>query len=323
MADNIRTEINTIAKFGFVWQKNIDKNIKRYFDDKLCFDDLFIKNKIILVCGAGYSLTQNIDFIKSNRQCFYIAAADTASLVLVRAGIYPDSIFSFDAQNISYKHFFALNDICEKVRLFVDFTSPINFCSDNVQTTLLFSSHPYGEVFKAAGWTTRHINSGCGNIGWAAAEFFADYMPQMPLVTVGLDYAYFRQYGYAKNSYLFDYCLTEQTYFKTANALDTKLFYRSRISQAEGDWTTTSLLSGYAKNSNHSVLTLSDSPFCNLTHISQSDVLALRRECSGRITFGFNPVSQSLFDRVKSDYLQKDNRPIMPYLMWQQNRNKK
>ncbi len=323
MAQSIRTEINTIAKFGFVWQHNIDKNIKRYFDGKLCFDDLVIDNRIILVCGAGYSLTQNIDFIKANRECFYIVATDTSSLVLVRAGIYPDSIFSFDAQNISYKHFFALNDIAANLRLFVDFTSPVNFCSQQVKTTLLFSSHPYGEIFKAAGWTVRHINSGCGNIGWATTEFFADNMPEVPLVTVGLDYACFKQYGYAKNSYLFDYCLTEQTYFQTANALDAKLFYRSPISMTDGDWSSTQLLAGYARQSDKTVLTLSDSPFCNLTHISQSDVLALRRECSGRITFGFTPISQAKFNQIKSDCLLRDNRPQLPFLMWEQNRNKK
>ncbi|MBQ3922809.1 MAG: hypothetical protein II707_05880, partial [Spirochaetales bacterium] len=81
-----KTEVLTIGKFGIVWHYNIQKNIRRIFDGGYDYSPLVIRDKIILVVGAGYSLTQHIGFIRSNRHRFYIAAADTAAAVLVRNG---------------------------------------------------------------------------------------------------------------------------------------------------------------------------------------------------------------------------------------------
>ncbi|MBP5705852.1 MAG: motility associated factor glycosyltransferase family protein [Spirochaetales bacterium] len=310
-----KTEVLTIGKFGIVWHYNIKKNIRRIFDGGYDYSPLIMNDKIILVVGAGYSLTQHIGFIRSNRHRFYIAAADTAAAVLVRNGIVPDSIWTFDAQNISYQHFLCLSSIKQPVRILADFCSPIHIQSENVTTTLVFSAHPYRRVFEAAGWSLRNIDSGCGNIGSAAIRFFRDYFPDVPLVTVGIDFAYYNGYSYSKGSYLDGLRMTRQDYFCTAQNFDTGITYRDKSAAENDGWRTTPLMQGYAAHTMNEILSLSTSPFCRMTHITEEAVLALQPTGEHKLDFASPTLSEAEFHRIEQDYLKQDPTPLLPVEM--------
>ena len=310
-----KTEVLTIGKFGIVWHYNIKKNIRRIFDGGYDYSPLIIKDKIILVVGAGYSLTQHTGFIRANRHRFYIAAADTASLVLIRSGIVPDSIWTFDAQNISWQHFLGLNDIPKPVRIFADFCSPIHIQSQNVTTTLLFSAHPYRRIFEAAGWKCINIDSGCGNIGSAAVHFFQTYFPKLPLVTVGIDFAYYDGHSYSVGSYLDDRRMTSQDYFHSAQSFDVGITYRDKTAAENGLWRTTPLMQGYATHAVNDVFSLSGSPFSGMTHIGEEEVLALQPTGEHRLEFDYPILSETEFHRIEQDYLKQDPTPLLPVEM--------
>ena len=316
-AASAKTEVATIRKFGIVWHNNIRKNLQRCFDGGYNMSPLVISSRIILVVGAGYSLTQHVGFIRDNRQLFYIAAADTAAAVLMHNGIVPDSIWTFDAQTISSQHFFCLRDTPQPVRVFADFCSPIYLRTHNVSTTLVFSSHPYRRILEAAGWTLRNIDSGCGNIGAAAVHFFREYFPEIPLVTVGIDFAYYNGYSYSAGSYLESSRLTKQDYFYTAQHFDAGITYRDKSAGEIGGWRTTPLMQGYAAAITEDIFTLSDSPFCRMKHITHDEVSALAVSGEYRLDFRLSSseVTESDFRRVETEYLKKDKTPLLPLEM--------
>ncbi|MCK4796470.1 MAG: motility associated factor glycosyltransferase family protein [Spirochaetes bacterium] len=250
-------ETNTQRKFGKLWFGNIIRNIIYLFENKLDFKPLSIEKKPILVTGAGPSLIENIDLIKSNISKLFIAATDTSLKVLNKFNITPDVVFSFDAQHSSYLHF---TGIKTKFRLFTDFTSSLRLSNDQ---TILFSNHPFVNIFKKAGCTPIYLPSDTRNIGGAIIDFFCKYFPDYPIVTVGIDYGIHKNSLYSKGSYINDYMLVNRNYFLTDNNIDCSLLYRDRFLQKQGEWQTTELLLQYTKTikDKTNIYSLSTSPF--------------------------------------------------------------
>lgn len=96
----------TLTRFEKVWTGNFLRNlpellhlhpIRSLFD--LC------RSKIdIIVCGAGPSLSHSLPDLKSFRDGFILIAVDTALLILQKAGIEPDLVFSVDPQSLNSKY---------------------------------------------------------------------------------------------------------------------------------------------------------------------------------------------------------------------------
>ncbi|MFQ3579737.1 MAG: 6-hydroxymethylpterin diphosphokinase MptE-like protein, partial [Bacteroidales bacterium] len=140
--ENIITESKTIEKFYNVWKNNFLRNKIHYKSKKYDFSDLEInKKKCILVCGGGPGLQEKFDEIKKIRDSIYIASSDTALKILIKNGITPDSVFSFDPQHFSYYHFTGF--IPNNIRVFTDFISGVRL----KKQTVIFSNHPFKDEF--------------------------------------------------------------------------------------------------------------------------------------------------------------------------------
>ncbi|EQA44622.1 PF01973 family protein [Leptospira broomii serovar Hurstbridge str. 5399] len=96
----------TLTRFEKVWTGNFLRNlpellhlhpIRSLFE--LC------QSKIdIIVCGAGPSLSHSLSDLKRFRESFILIAVDTALLILQKAGIDPDLVFSVDPQSLNSKY---------------------------------------------------------------------------------------------------------------------------------------------------------------------------------------------------------------------------
>jgi hypothetical protein len=211
---------------------------------------------------------QNINLIKENRNNLFIASADTALKILLKQDISPDVVFSFDVQNHSYLHFTGIkNDF----RLFTDFTSPLRIGN---KQTLLFSNHPFNIIFKKAGWDLYYLPSDSKNIGGAMIGFFKMYFSSYPVVTVGIDFAYYKYYGYSKGSFIDEYILNNSSFFYPENIINAGFYYKNKFVVKKNDWLSTTVMDQYNRESqNSNIYTLSDSPFTQFKKIKNINML--------------------------------------------------
>jgi len=309
--NNYLVEKNTIQKFGYLWHRNIMKNVVKYYDNYFNFDDLAISDKTILITGAGYSLDQNLDFIRDFRDRFYIAATDTSALILLKNKIIPDSIFSFDCQNFTNMHFLRKS----KIRVFSCFTSPI-YLSAPFTHTLLFSDHPFKNIFEKAGWKTYSLSSQSRNIGMAIVEFFTKYFEEFDIVTVGIDYAIFDDYLYSKNSYLNDIFITAQDFIKSPDLLYSKILYKNASTIEKNNWKTNSYLQSFSEyRISKKVFTISASPFTNFVFISGEELLSKNSVNAKILPFRFRQIEKIYFKNIINDFINRDITPMLPLIL--------
>ncbi len=281
-------DIKTRKKFDFIWKKNINKNLKYLFEGGYDFSPLTI-DKPIIVCGAGPSLEKNIEILKKYKDKFFIASSDSSLKVLLKNKVNPDAVFSFDCQNYSYYHF---TDSNKNYRLFTDFLSPLRL--KGVRQTPLFSEHPFFEIFKHLKYRTIKLSSNARNIGGATIDFFKDYFQDFPIVTVGIDYSYYKNLSYSRGTYLSEYKLINSDYFSSSEKSDAVLFYKNNFTERQGDWKSDYLLLEYKKNTKKNVYTLSDSPFVDFIKIGDISKLLEKKQSLKTLEFqkiNFTPES--------------------------------
>lgn len=308
---NYLVEKNTIQKFGYLWHCAIMKNVVKYYGNYFNFEDLSVSNKIILITGAGYSLQQNIIFIKDNRNIFYIAATDTSAQILIKNGIIPDSIFSFDCQNLTNMHFLRKS----KTRVFTCFTSPV-YLEPPFSHTLLFSDHPFKHIFSKSGWITYNLSSKSRNIGMATVDFFSEYFKEFNIVTVGIDYAIFENYLYSKDSYLNDIFISTQDFIQSPEFLYSKILYKNAPSINSNEWKTNSYLQSFSEyNISNNIFTISNSPFVRFPFISKDKLLSLNNAKLKTLSFKFPCIEKPYFRNEIIDFIKKDITPLLPLIL--------
>ena len=96
----------TLARFDRLWMRNILMNFRRLIEARpvsQLFEtkDSPYRNKAALVCGAGPSLSYDMERIKSLRKKFILIAVDTALKALSQKGIDPDIVLCVDPQALS------------------------------------------------------------------------------------------------------------------------------------------------------------------------------------------------------------------------------
>lgn len=305
--NNSITEVNTYKKFGKLWLKNIIKNLVFISEnrEKIDTSPIIIDKKVILVTGAGPSLEEQIDFIKDIRENIFIASADTSLKILTNHSIIPDAVFTFDAQHYSYYHFIDKNNI----RLFFDLTSSIRFLN---RATPLLSSYPLLIKLKER-INLPIISTRTRNIGGAIIDFFTNYFPDHPIVTIGIDYGIKKYKVYSKGTYIDDYRLINSNYLKTIDFYDATNFYKNRLTKRD-NWATTALLECYANDmlKSEKIYTLSDSPFLNLKKIESKDkFLSLNKELKcNRLYFNLPDIKKEELLKLLIDLITNE-----PYLI--------
>ena len=94
-------DINTITRYSKFWLGNTLNNIRAINDSsvyKLSDLDGKFEGETALVAAAGPSLSENIKYIKDNREKFVIFAVNKALTALLENGITPDFVVCVDAR---------------------------------------------------------------------------------------------------------------------------------------------------------------------------------------------------------------------------------
>ncbi len=305
----ILLDIKTQKNFGKIWQNNIFKNFKRLFNNEYSFEPLEI-DKPILIVGAGPSLEQNIEVIKKNIDNFFVVSSDTSLKILLTHKITPDLVFSFDAQNYSYLHFM---DSSKNFRLFVDFTSPLKL--KKIDTTPLFSNHPFFNLFSLLNYEPVKINSDTRNIGEAMVDFFLTNFANLPIITVGIDYSFYKYRSYSNGSYLADYKIINATFLNSCEQIDASFFYKNHFIDIADNWKTTSLMKEYSKNMASGIYSLSLSPFIIAKKIDNLNFLKDIKITKSKIDFvkpNFTKIE--LINAIKK-YISKSYDIFLPYFL--------
>ncbi|OHD20841.1 MAG: hypothetical protein A2086_03725 [Spirochaetes bacterium GWD1_27_9] len=307
----ILLDINTQKKFGKIWQKNILKNILYLFENNFDFSPLFIE-KPLLIIGAGPSLDENLTQIKKYRQFFHIASADTAFQILIKHKIIPDSVFTFDAQNYSHLHFVGNN---YTFRLFSDFCSPVRL--KQIKQTMLFSNHPFINFFKSINFNPVFLPSDSRNIGGSIIDFFKIYFDEVPILTSGIDFAYFKNKNYSNGSYISLYKNINSNYFNTEEQIDANLFYKNNTIKKIDSWSASSLLNEYSNSVNDEVFTISTSPFVNFKKVDSIEQFLknIPQIKPKKLDFCKPQITKNDFVEAITNYIKKDNSLLLPYFL--------
>ncbi|MBV6494402.1 MAG: hypothetical protein LDLANPLL_02435 [Turneriella sp.] len=109
----------TIIKFQALWNKNIFLN-RLAMQDGITLSSLLTKPapEVIVVAGAGPSLSYSFSELKKYRDSFILFAADTAFIPLAKTGVFADFVFSADPQWVN--HYFAQTSLAARATWVVD-----------------------------------------------------------------------------------------------------------------------------------------------------------------------------------------------------------
>ena len=118
-------DVNTIAKFSKNWMYNTLKNMGHAADNNIySISDLDGKfeGQTALILAPGPSLSENIEFIKANREKFVIFAVNKVLRYLESNGITPDFAVCLDAIYMDYT-LSGLEDYLTKINCLMDVKS--------------------------------------------------------------------------------------------------------------------------------------------------------------------------------------------------------
>ena len=132
-------DVNTLTRYSKIWLSNALANIGKINEDGNMYklsdlDDKFI-GQTALVTAAGPSLSENIPFIKANREKFVIFCVNKALKILLDNDITPDFVVCADARFVDK----TLTDVGEKL-------SNIN-CIMSINTDSSVLSNSFKKVF--------------------------------------------------------------------------------------------------------------------------------------------------------------------------------
>ncbi len=214
--------IATLAKFEKTWAANIARNIATIIESPgaNAFYDTFTGIPAI-VAAAGPSLTQSIEFIRSNAAKAVIVAVDTSYFILRRHGITPHFCVCVDPQVINARYF--EGDTSGRTVLVADPTV-------HPSVFRLFKGRKCvtGTAFRMMKW----IEEEAGDKGELAyggsvstnAYDFARRLGASPVLLVGQDLAFTGGLAHARGSYL-----DEQVFLRARRLSNPLMFNRFQL----------------------------------------------------------------------------------------------
>ena len=243
----ISADFSVQAHFGKIWQTNILNNL-RFADKEKKFS--IPAKKICLICAAGPSLDEKIEFIKKNREKYYILATDTAFKTLSAENIFSDAVISIDGQMISYSHFtgrinprtlfiFELMANHSAVKKIKKYTENILFTVSYhpfEQLLVLSDKNAFFQTDSTSGTVTIAALDFAKNAGFANIEIF------------GADFGYLNNKAYAKGTYLDKINYFKETRISSAEREFSKLMFRTGLINVSKNKKTTETLKFYEEN---------------------------------------------------------------------------
>ena len=201
-------------------------------------------------------------------------------------------------------------------RILNDFTSCLRI---NNNQTLLFSNHPINSIFKKLGWKLVYLPSNTRNIGGAVIEFFSQYFPDVPIVTLGIDFGIYKNYLYSRGTYINEYINNYSNYIITGNFFDAKLLYKEKSILITEKWKTNGLLTSYSNSLKPGkiIYTFSSSPINNFIKITSLNEVLYEINNSKESTLIFEKpgFSRNDFIDIFNEEINKNSEMLYSYFL--------
>ena len=219
---NKEVNIATLSKFERLWSSNSARNIRRIVTTEPVniFFDRFKDIPAIIVC-AGPSLSDSIEFIKSNKDKALIIAVDTSYYLLKRYSIEPHFCVSVDPQIINARYFENSSET-ETILVTDPSTHPSVFRFFKGRTVMISS------LFENVRWIEKitgekgEVTHG-GSVSTNAYDF-AVKTGANPIILTGQDLSFTSNLAHARGSYL-----DEQMHIRTKRFFSEQDFNRKQL----------------------------------------------------------------------------------------------
>lgn len=243
--EDIKKDFSVQAHFGKILQANILNNLK-LLNQTPCVNYNPDTTKTALVIAAGPSLDHQIDYIKKNRDSFFIIATDTAFLSLNKNNIFCDCAVSLDGQTISCNHFLNTNNIKNTLFIFdlsASFSAAKNLVDKGCSVLFSKNSHPFSNYANDfCNNSLISLESGAGTVTIGALDF-AIKTGFKKIKILGADFSYPNNKAYTKSTYLDDlYSLKSNRIISTEKQFSA-LMFRTPLIESDNIKTTEVLLS--------------------------------------------------------------------------------
>lgn len=252
----ISQDISVQAHFGKIWQHNIIQNLKLCgeINNKKIVDfytTKFPTHKTAYIAGAGPSLENDYELLKTNAENYFIIATDTAFHALSENNIDCDVVISVDAQSISRSHFMCKRD--SKTLFAFDLCAnptPIKKIISTNPILFFKSNHPlctYANNFakKDSGIDYFPTIESTGGTVTLAALNFATLAKFSKIKTGGCDFSYSKGKTYAKGIYMDPIFNSQSTKLNTTENNYAKILYRTPLIPISNNSFTTTVLQTY------------------------------------------------------------------------------
>lgn len=213
------------AQFGYQWIKNIFKNLMQLTAKKF-----ILPKENVLIIGAGPSLEDNIGVIRELHATHWLLATDTSLGCLLTYGVFPDAVISIDCQHYSTMHF--LHKLPVSTIVFLDIASPPSLARSFSNKFFFGSFHPLCVYCHTATHGFPLIDCSGGNVLAAACDLAAALGAQSAVV-YGADFSYPQGKLYARETYIYNLFISQETKLTPATLLWLKLLFRTPITKVQ------------------------------------------------------------------------------------------
>ena len=313
----ISADFSVQAHFGKIWQTNILNNLKFANQEKKFH---LPTEKICLICAAGPSLEQKIEFIKKNREKYYILSTDTAFKTLSAENIFSDAVISIDGQMISYSHF--AGKITPKTLFIFELManhSAVKKIKKNTENILFtISMHPFEQLLNLSSKNAFfETDSTSGTVTIAALDF-AKKAGFSSIEIFGADFGYINNKAYAKGTYLDKINYSKQTRISSAEKEFSRLMFRTELINISENKKTTETLRFYKEN----LFSWCKKNCCKIE--KNENPYKISNSCKEKIEIKNEPFNlKNFFSQIQnpknSEQLETS---LLPYISWLKNSGK-
>lgn len=188
----------------------------------------------ILVAGAGPSLEDQMDMIRSRRrEKAKLISTDTALPAFLAADIIPDVIISIDCQQVSYHHF--LQGLPPHIPVVLDLATPPSIASLTQRALFFSSGHPFSRYLSRQFRPFPSIDTSGGNVTHAAVSL-AHAMGARRIDLYGTDFSYPQGKLYSRGTYIYPYFRARENRLSPLETHMTSFLFRNKnmIRKAQG-----------------------------------------------------------------------------------------
>lgn len=224
---------STTLHFAKSWFRNYIINLKNINQKKnsLIFnskDFSFLKDKTVVFCGASPILENQIDWLKRNRNFYFLISSDTSCYYLQKNGLKVDLIFSVDSGRGTLYHF--RDDLDKEIPIMTWLGTNPNIIRLHNPTIIYLSTFPLDQILDSILDTdhSKILQNPSMNIA-GLAKSFCEFLYVERLIFCGIDFQAHFGKTHCKGTGYENYMLGYNNRFLTIQSY-IPITYKSKIS---------------------------------------------------------------------------------------------